>query len=101
MHDMMVSALNSENFELAIKNLSYEDRESIITSNLFVANLIKEKIIGNKIKIFNQEEAIKFFYNYRDVFNVQNLESIIFLLEILTILCQFSFLQIHLYIIHL
>ena len=83
MHDMMVSALNSENFELAIKNLSYEDRKSIITSNLFVANLIKEKIIGNKIKIFNQEEAIKFFYNYRDVFNVQNLESIIFLLAIL------------------
>ena len=60
--------LNNPNLEEELKNLSYEEKEKILISNMFSCYALVKYCISEKIQILNSEQSIFFYNNNPDFF---------------------------------
>lgn len=63
--------LNNPNLEEELKNLSYEEKEKILISNMFSCYALVKYCISEKIQILNSEQSIFFYNNNPDFFMVK------------------------------
>ena len=63
LENKVINILNSPNLKDEIVNLSYEEKEKILTSKKFSCHILVTHCIDEKIQILNAEESIFFYKN--------------------------------------